>query len=75
MACGNRQASDLNDAGLRGCHATDVKELYVDGSGIRLDVVTRAVGLLKISVVYYVGYCMLNRGKLWRVRPQNCIIE
>ena len=42
-----RQASDWNDAGLRGCHATDVSELYVDGIGIGIDAVAQAVGIGK----------------------------
>ena len=75
MACGKRQASDWNDASLCGCHATAVGELYVDGIGIGLDVVARDVGLEKMAVASCVGYCMLNRGKVWQGGPQNCIIE
>ena len=45
MACGKRQAIDWNDAGLRGCHATAVGELYVDGIGIGLDVAAQDVGI------------------------------
>ena len=47
MACSKRQASEWNDAGLRGCHATVVGELYVNGIGIGMDVVARTVGLEK----------------------------
>ena len=47
MACSNRQAIDWNDAGLHGCHATTVGEMYMDGIGIGLDVVARSVGLGK----------------------------
>ena len=55
MVCGKRQAIDWNDAGLRGFHRNDVRELYVDGIGIGLDVVERAVGILKN------GRCILFR--------------
>ena len=47
MACSKRQASDWNDASLRGCHATVVGELYKNGIGIGLDVVAWDVGLEK----------------------------
>ena len=47
VACSKRQASDWDDAGVRGGHATAVGELYVDGIGIGVDVVARAVGLEK----------------------------
>ena len=45
VVCSKRQAIDWNDAGLRGFHRNDVRELYVDGIGIGLDVVERAVGI------------------------------
>ena len=47
MARSKRQASDWSDASLRGCHATAVGELYVNGISIGMDVVTQAVGLEK----------------------------
>ena len=47
VVCGKRQAIDWNDSGLRGCHATAVGKLYMDGIGIGLDVVAQAIGLEK----------------------------
>ena len=75
MAFGKRHSIDWNDAGLRVCHATAVGELCMDGIGIGLDIVARAVGILKMAVASFVGYCMLNRGKVWRGGPQIFIIE
>ena len=46
-ACSKRHAIDWNDASLRGYHVTDVGELYVDGIGIGLNVVPRAVYIEK----------------------------
>ena len=64
MACGKRQDIDWDDAGLRGCHVTSVGKLYVDGIGIGLDVVARAFGIEKNSVLSCVGYFVLNRGEV-----------
>ena len=75
MAYSKRQASDWNYVSLRGCHATAVGELYVDGIGIGMNVVARAAGLEKMAVISCVGYFMLTRGKVWRGGPQNCIIK
>ena len=56
MACKKRQASDCNDAGVCGGHATAVRELYIDGIGVGLDVVARTISLGKMTVASCVGY-------------------
>ena len=54
VACSKSKASDWNDAGVRGGHATAVGELYVDGIGIGMDVVAR-------DVILKNGRCILCR--------------